>query len=814
MRRFATPLLLLFLTTAAFASTPWNESNPRTPGKRIEGLRHVLVHAAGPLTEADRTELAAKGVFIQRATTRGRYFARVAEGRVAADPRVTAIEPIAIEKKISRSAYREVTGGRTWAELNVFFHDDVEFDDARQALLSAGAAIDPLLVEYTRPNRITVKIAPQSLNALAADDRILGVTGPIRFKVRDDNAKSAALSHVDVVHAAPYGLTGQGVTVSLFELAPAQADHPEFGGRLTVAESVTGGSSSNKTHATHVAGTIAAAGLREDAKGMAPAARIFQFCVRSGSNTCKNDFVKDKDEELPKLGSIADNNSWGYVLGWSDGDFQVWNDSEEFWGAYELELVSPLDQISLDRNILFIHSAGNDGNQPNLSDWGQHRHVDENFDVIRDKLWCYSQAGNGTDCPAFCTGGCESVKHHTETPFDTIGLTASGKNTIAVGAVAAVGTSLDIASFSSRGPAKDGRVKPDVVARGFAVLSTVPTNSYGPNQGTSMAAPLVTGVSALLVEQWRKTFGTDPNPVQLKALIVGGADDIGNPGPDYTYGFGLVNAQTAADFVVNDQGTGRRIRNLTMNNGGTSEFPLIVESAQPNLKVILQWGDPSQPLLPGEIIADKALVNDLDLKLVGPDGTVHLPWVLDKVNYQANATKGVNTVDNTEIVEVKNAPAGVYRAVITGTTVLEGPQAAVLLSSVRTAAPCSDLTENRNDNASAPYGDLVSGQTIFAGLCSSTDVDHFRFLAEPGAARITFVTGDTALKVTLTGGLNTTATIPANTTQTINGTVAGSGPVHVNLKVEPSGTVGAEPQYHFTPNFDGPNAPRRRSIRK
>ena len=813
MRRSGILALLLLFTTAAFAADPWNESNPRTPGERFEGLKHVIVHASGPLTQADRTELAAKGILIQRAMTRGRYMARVAPGRVAADPRVTGVEPIGIDKKISRSAYREAGSGRTWAELNVFFHEDVDFDEARQALLQAGAAIDPLLLDYTRPNRITVKIAPQALDALASDDRILGLTGPIRFKVRDDNSRSAALSHVNEVQEAPYGLTGAGVTVSLFELAAAQTDHPEFEGRLTVQASVTGGSNSNKNHATHVAGTIGAAGLRADAKGMAPKVRIFQFCVRSGSNTCQNDFVKDKDEVLPTLGSHADNNSWGYVLGWDSGDFPVWNDSEEYWGAYELELVSPLDGISLDRNVLFVHSAGNDGNAPPLTEFGQHRHVDNNFDVIKDKLFCYSPSGSGTDCHTTCTGGCETVKHHTETPYDTIGLTASGKNTIAVGAVSTVGETVDIASFSSRGPAKDGRVKPDVVARGFAVVSTVPTNAYGPNQGTSMAAPVVTGIAALLVEQWRKTFGADPTPVQLKAVIVAGADDIGNPGPDYTYGFGLVNAKNSADLIINDQGIGRRIRNVSVANASTTEFPLVVESTQ-NLKVVLQWGDPSVPLLPGEFIADKALVNDLDLSIVGPNGTVHRPWVLDKVNFRDNATTGTNTVDNTEIVELKDAPAGVYRAVISGTNVPEGPQAAVLVTSARTAAPCRDLTESLNESASTPYGDLATGQTVFAGLCSQTDVDHFRFRANPGAARITFVTGDTALKVTLTGGLNTTVTIPANTTQAITGTIGGSAPSHVNMKVEASGTIGAEPQYRFTPEFDQPSGPKRRSIRK
>lgn len=815
MRRASLFLVLSFLTAAALAVEP-----VKTPGSgaadRLGALQHRILHAAKPLTPEDRAELAEKGVVVGRALTNGRYLARVAEGRLAADERVTKIEAIEPEKKISPTARRETRRGNLWAELNIYFHDGVTFEEARTSLLAAGAAFEPFLLDFAPANRITAKVAPAAVSALAADDRVLGITGPLRYRIASDNSRSAALSHVKELYDAPYGLSGDGVTVSLFELGPAQADHPEFGGRLIVQPSVTGGNNSNRAHATHVAGTIGAAGINAEAKGMAPKVRIIQFCVRSGgSNTCKNDFMEDKDQELNKVGSLVDNNSWGYVLGWEPDDFWVWNDGDILWGAYELELTSPIDAISLDRRILFVHSAGNDGSNPSLSDWGQHRHVNpETLETIKDKVFCYSINGTGNDCPTGNTcAACETVKHHAATPYDTIGVTAAGKNTIAVGAVAQLGETVDIAGFSSRGPAKDGRVKPDVVARGFGVISTVPTNNYANNQGTSMAAPAVTGIAALLIEQYRKTFaGTNPDPVQLKALLIAGADDIGRPGPDYTYGFGLVNAKNSVDLIIADQGSGRRIRSASVGNGQSMEFPLVVEGTQ-NVKLVLQWGDPSIPLVPGEFIADKALVNDLDLKLIGPDGTVHLPYILDKVNFEAPATRGVNTVDNTEVVELKNAPAGVYRAVVSGTTVPEGPQRAILVSSVRTAAPCADITESRNNDASNAYGDLVPNQTVFAALCAANDVDFFRWRALPGAASVSITTGDTPLRVTVSGGLSGTVNVPANSTRTIEGTVGGSGASQVLLRVEAQGAPGAEPFYHFTPKFTQENAPRRRSIR-
>ena len=806
MRRLSAFLAVVFAATASFAVEPVL----RRP-EREARLQHAIVHVSGPLTPADRRELAIKGVVVQRALPNDRYLARVAYGRVE-DARVLAVEPLTADRKIARSARREAGSGRTWAELNVFFHEDVSFDDARATLLAAGAAIDPLALEFLPSRRIIAKIATQSIEALAADDRVQALTGPIRFKVRSDNATTAALSHATELLTAPYGLSGSGVTISVFELAPAQADHVEFGGRLTVLPQVTGGSSGNKAHATHVAGTIGASGVNPDAKGMAPQAKIFQFCVRSGGNTCKNDFLADKDKELVKLGSRIDNNSWGYTLGWEFDSYWVWNDGEEFWGAYELEIVSPIDAISLERNVLFVHSAGNDGDLPNLNDWGHHRHVDENYAVINDKLFCFSINGSGNDCPMggnLCSA-CEIGKHHPSIPYDTIGMTASGKNSLTVGAVQIVGPETTIADFSSRGPAKDGRVKPDVVARGVNVMSTVPTNSYGPSNGTSMSTPAVSGMAALLVEQWRKTFGVDPNPVQLKAVILAGAGDLGNPGPDYTYGYGLVNAKKSADLIINDQGTGRRIRNVSIGNGQEVEIPLVVDTAQ-DVRVLLQWGDPSIPLV-GSFVADKALVNDLDMRIVGPNGTVHSPYVLDRVNYTANATTGVNVVDNTELIEIKNAAPGVYRVLVKGTRVPEGPQKAVVVSSARPAAPCIDLTESSSNPI---YGPLTTGQTVSAALCGAGDADTFQLVAMPGDVMVTFTTGDTALNVMLASSILPTVvnrTIPANSTAVIDALAEG-GPTTLTFVVTASGQPGVEPFYTLRPEFTPQTGPRRRSVR-
>jgi hypothetical protein len=689
-------------------------------------------------------------------------------------------------------------------------------------------------LKFSPSHRLTVRVPPSALDALVADERVMTIIGPSPKLPKADNSVSAQIAHVTEVLAAPYDLSGEGVNVSLFELAEAQASHPEFGGRLTV--NAVGGSASDKSHATHVAGTIGAAGVNPFAKGMAPKSHIYEFCLKVPANQCEDvDFLDLKDEKLQPLGITADNNSWGFELGWfSEGGFPVWDGSEIFFGSYIPDFGTPfVDEISIDRKVLVVHSAGNSGDNTGgfSSEFFQHRHVDDEGDPITTEVFCYSLNNSGTDCPALCNGtnpethepaGCEKLaeRHHTEVPFDTLGAVAAAKNVIAVGAVSGVPGFVTIAGLSSRGPAKDGRVKPDVVARGVSVFSSVPTNAYEDKQGTSMASPVVTGIAVLLTEQWRKVFaGANPLPEQLKALILAGADDLGNPGPDYTYGFGLANAKTAVDLIRADAGNGARIRNMTFSQGQiqTIEFPLVVAQQQ-NLKVLLNWADPPTILLGDDEITDSVLVNDLDLKVIDPLGNTVFPYVLDRVNYQANATRGVNNIDNVELVEIANAPAGTYRVIATGTHVAEGPQTAVLVANAALGSavvPCVDLIEKlgSNDTPASAFGNLAAGQQISAGICTANDVDHYKFVAtKTGPVSVTVTAGDTPLRATLSAtGVNTTVDVPANSSRTLNANAA-TVPLTFILKIEASGALGSVPQYSFTTQFGETIQSRRRSV--
>ena len=250
MRPLSAVLVSLFLTLSAFAAVDDETRTPAGDAARRLG-RAMILHPAGVLTDGDRADLAAKGVVVKHPLAGGRYLARVRDNaRLEGDDRVVQLEPLTAAKKIHPSALRAVGRGKPWADVNVFFQRDVAFEDARQAILAAGGALpDPFRVSFSPSRRLTARIAPVALEALASDERVLTVAAKPRWRVKSDNANSAALSNVDDLHAAPYGLTGQGVTVSLFELGAAQT-HVEFGSRLTV--NAQGGASSDRTHATHV----------------------------------------------------------------------------------------------------------------------------------------------------------------------------------------------------------------------------------------------------------------------------------------------------------------------------------------------------------------------------------------------------------------------------------------------------------------------------------------------------------------------------------------------------------------------------------
>ena len=242
-----------------------------------------------------------------------------------------------------------------------------------------------------------------------------------------------------------------------------------------------------------------------------------------------------------------------------------------------------------------------------------------------------------------------------------------GKNVMTVGAISNV--TYTVTSFSSSGPVKDGRIKPEIVAGGANIISTFPLNGYGPDNGTSMSCPTVTGTLALLYERYKQLHGgVNPSSALIKAIACNSADDLGNPGPDYSYGFGMLNARTAVEAIE-----GNHFFTGSISNGGTAiqSINALPAGAQ-QLKIMLYWNDPA-----ASTSSSIALVNDLDLTVTEPDGTTtHHPLILNPnaANVTENAVEGVDALNNIEQVVINNPSAGNFSINIHGTNISTASQ--------------------------------------------------------------------------------------------------------------------------------------------
>lgn len=235
-----------------------------------------------------------------------------------------------------------------------------------------------------------------------------------------------------------------------------------------------------------------------------------------------------------------------------------------------------------------------------------------------------------------------------------------GKNVIATANL----SNLDVVmNSSSRGPASDGRIKPDLSAHGNAQMSTDPNNSYAPGGGTSAAAPGICGVSAQLYHAYKDmNTGQVPSSALIKAAMLVTANDLGNDGPDFIYGWGKVNGVKAYQLLADN-----RYFMDSVGQGAQNTHSINIPAGVQRAKVMVYWADQE-----GSTTAATALVNDIDATM--SDGSVtYLPWLLD---HSPNATtlalpaaKGADHLNNMEEIAIDNPTAGSYSLVIDGTTI-------------------------------------------------------------------------------------------------------------------------------------------------
>ncbi len=478
-----------------------------------------------------------------------------------------------------------------------------------------------------------------------------------------DNLNSAITMSSDEVWpggAASLSLTGSGMTLGVWDGGSTRLTHQEFGGRAVQSDAAA----SPSNHATHVAGTMIAAGVDPLAKGMSYMANLNAY-----------DWTSDASEMATAAagGLRVSNHSYGSIRGWyPSGGNWYWYGNVDFspvedygFGFYGTEAVN-WDQIMVNAPYYqIVKSAGNDrGEGP--GDGGASGHY----------YWNGSQWTWSTDVRQIDGG---------PTGYDCLPFTSVAKNIITVGAVNDIAggysqpSDVVMSSFSGWGPTDDGRIKPDLVANGISLYSTYNSSNtaYGTMSGTSMASPSISGSVGLLLHHYNNLNGnTLIRSSTMKALLIHTADEAGAAtGPDYKFGWGLVNTQKAAELMTDDDNVGGdvHIRELTINQGQEIVIPVTAEGNTP-LRATIVWTDlPGTVPTPALDPADLMLVNDLDLRIQKPDNNLEQPYILDPANPANAATTGDNFRDNVEMVHIASPTAqAVYQIKISHKGTLSG----------------------------------------------------------------------------------------------------------------------------------------------
>jgi hypothetical protein len=429
---------------------------------------------------------------------------------------------------------------------------------------------------------------------------------PIYFSTT--NAGAAITTRANKLNAGGslgLSLDGQNMTIGIWDGGKVRNTHQLLVGRVTQVDNA----SVNNSHATHVAGTMMGNATASPAsKGMASQANLRAY-----------DWNSDISEATiaANNGLLVSNHSYG-----NDPDFVPINE----WGKYDAD-ARAFDRLMFNAPYYqFVNSAGNSRN-----------------------------AGYNDD-----KGG-----------YDLLSGKSNSKNGIIVGAVNQVSnytgpSSVTMSGFSSWGPTDDGRIKPDICGKGVNVRSSTSNSnsSYSQFSGTSMSSPNVAGTLLLLQQHYNNVKGNYMRASTLRGLALHTADEAGSdPGPDYRFGWGLLNAEKAANLITNE-GVSSRIREITLNQGDSYSFNIQPSNSTEQLIGSICWTDPAgEVTISGEIdFFTPSLVNDLDIRIV-KNNVTNFPWKLNPVFMEDAATKGDNLVDNIERVDISN-PSGTYTVTV------------------------------------------------------------------------------------------------------------------------------------------------------
>lgn len=529
--------------------------------------------------------------------------------------KTTRVQKLYPEHKISPDLRRDVAErsrtGDGSVSLKVEFFRDVSTERQRELLedITRIRSKDGNGIWTVSPGEEETEDIVQEI-ASENEVRWIRNQDPRRQTLNDDSRQRI---NVEELHSEPYSLRGEGFTAALWDSGWA-GDHSDlnYTGKKVIGDDDSSCQDCTVTeHGTHVAGTMAGNGtMDENLRGIAPDARIATY---EWPYTV-SELVDDTDDAVTNYNAILSQNSWG----WNVDDDPERMGSYDSWSS-EYDNMASGSSAEVEDPVLFISSAGNEG---------------DNWDF----------------------------RYNT-----TTGPSATAKNSIAVGALDSSG---EVAYFSSAGPTDDGRIKPEVMADGWSVNSTVPGNSYDTSFGTSMASPAVSGLATLIQERFNSTHGELASPATVKGILIHTAVEMNRTGPDYLTGWGKVNGTDAISYV--DESESRDL--LKRGDIGHDENDSFTYYLDGDANITLVWSDP-----PASSSAEKTLVNDLDLVVRNSTGHRFYPWTLNWSQRDQPATR--DRPDRTNPVEKVYIPEteGEIHISVNGTSVPEPRQSYSLL---------------------------------------------------------------------------------------------------------------------------------------
>lgn len=563
-----------------------------------------------------------------------------------------------------------------------------------------------------------------SINNIYLNEKLSNSTAPARNdEARDIIGASAA-------QALGYNGSSQIAAVSDTGLGGGTATtaHPDIPSSRVVAihnwpgsaggcfQSITndGAIDVDSGHGTHTAGSVLSdGGTGGIGLGVAPAARlVFQatenwatitnFCQIFGSWPPNGYFLTGLPSNLGDMygqaysaGARIHSNSWGAALA---GDYTVdsANTDTFVWNNRDMVITFSAGNSGVDANgngVVDNDSIGSPATAKNVITVG----ASEN---VRADNWACDTGLSYSSHDAYQTGQtCGNMGGNQASFLGTWGQRYGNSFPAQpLSGDLTAGNAQQMAAWSSRGPTDDNRIKPDVVAPGTWILSAysdlyqegyegdpvnpqnnlhqwdgwgMPYNAdYKYMGGTSMSNPLAAGGVTVIRDYYNKAHGLNASAALVKATLINsavdlldenndGANDNDFPIPNVHEGWGLVNLAGATDGTIQfvEEGTG-------LATGGSQNFN--VNTTGGPLKITLVWSD-----YPSTDTASINLVNDLDLVVTGPSGTLRGNVFSGGWSTTGGSADRRNNVEN---IYIQNPAAGAYTVTVSGFNVPNGPQ--------------------------------------------------------------------------------------------------------------------------------------------